>query len=204
MVKNTKGGSSHKKLARKNENNANVVKVDLDVDFSSNMIVLIDKNIGNCFTARLMYYNPVDKKDLLKYSGELKVLHQRGKNARSIYNKIQSRLALVSLSDIKLPGSAIGYVEELLLIEHLDAYLKNDLIDDEIYSKLNEYITSNVDDVKETPGLGGFEFDRSPENLNSQSIPPPPPVPEKTVVIPKKTFDLNKKSNNDDIDIDAI
>ena len=33
MVKNTKGGSSHKKLARKKEDEAKIVKVDIDVDF---------------------------------------------------------------------------------------------------------------------------------------------------------------------------
>ena len=180
MVKNTKGGSSHKKLARKKEDEAKIVKVDIDVDFKYNMIVLIDKNIGNCFTAKLMHYNPIDKKELSKYEGELKVLHQRGRNARSIFNKTQSRLALVSLAEFKLPGSAIGYVEELLLIDHLDAYLNNKLIDKETYSKLSEYMTSSIEDVKEKDDMGGFEFDRS------------------------KPVDDQKVKEEEDIDIDDI
>ena len=169
MVKNTKGGSSHKKLARKNEDQVKVVKIDVDVDFKYNLIVLIDKNIGNCFTAKLIHFDPVDKKELSKYEGELKVLHQRARNARSIFNKTQSRLALVSTSDFKLPGAAIGYVEEFLEIDHLNEYLRHKVINEETYSKLSQYMTSKVEDVKEEQELGGFEFDRSNDKPNEAS-----------------------------------
>jgi hypothetical protein len=161
MVKNTKGGSSHKKLARKNEDQAKVVKIDVNVDFKYNLIVLVDKDIGSCFTAKLIHFDPDDKKELSKYEGELKVLHQRARNARSIFNRTQSRLALVSTSDYRLPGKAIGYVEEFLEIDHLDEYLRHEKISQETYSKLNQYMTSKVDDLKEENDLGGFEFDRS-------------------------------------------
>jgi hypothetical protein len=161
MVKNTKGGSSHKKLARKNEDQAKVVKINVDVDFKYNLIVLINTNIGQLFTAKLIHFDPDDKKELSKYEGELRVLHQRARNARSIFNKTQSRLALVSTSDYKLPGAAIGYVEEFLEIEHLDEYLRHKKISEETYSKLNQYMTSKVDDMIDEKQLGGFEFDRS-------------------------------------------
>jgi hypothetical protein len=167
MVKNTKGGSSHKKQARKNEER--VVKIDVDVDFKYNLIVLINTNNGQLFTAKLIHFDPDDKKELSKYEGELRVLHQRARNARSIYNKTQSRLALVSISDYKLPGAAIGYVEEFLEIEHLDEYLRHKKISKETYSKLNQYMTSKVDDIKEEEQLGGFEFDRSNDKPKESS-----------------------------------
>jgi hypothetical protein len=161
MVKNTKGGSSHKKQARKNEDR--VIKIDVNVDFKYNLIVLINTNIGQLFTAKLIHFDPDDKKELSKYEGELRVSFQRGRNARSIYNKTQSRLALVSISDYKLPGAAIGYVEEFLEIEHLDEYLRHNKISKDTYSKLCNYMTSKVDEEKEEQQSGGYEFDRSNE-----------------------------------------
>ena len=164
MVKNTKGGSSHKKLARKKEDEAKIVKVNLDVDFNEDIIVLIDKNIGNCFTAKLMHHTGPSKN---LYDKELKVLHQRGRNARSIFNKTQSRLALVSLvTDFNIQG-CIGYVEELLGIDHLNAYLREKKITQDDFNKLSQYMTSNVVDVKEADEESGFVFDRSnPETTN--------------------------------------
>ena len=181
MVKNTKGGSSHKKLARKNEDQAKVVKIDVNVDFRYNLIVLIDKNIGNCFTARLIHFEPDKKDELVKYEGELKVLHQRARNARSIFKKTQSRLALVSTSDYKLPGAAIGYVEEFLEIEHLDEYLKHAKINQETYSKLNIYMTSNINELKDELEEGGFEFDRSNTDVDGKAVEKP--VDEKEIDI---------------------
>jgi hypothetical protein len=158
MVKNTKGGSSHKKLARKKEDEAKIVKVNLDVDFNEDIIVLIDKNIGNCFTAKLMHYTGPSKN---LHDKELKVLHQRGRNARSIFNKTQSRLALVSVvTDFNIQG-CVGYVEELLGIDHLNAYLSEKKITQDDFNKLSQYMTSNVDDVKAEAEETGFIFDRS-------------------------------------------
>jgi hypothetical protein len=165
MVKNTKGGSSHKKLARKKEDEAKIVKVNLDVNFNEDIIVLIDKNIGNCFTSKLMHYTGPSK-DL--NNKELKVLHQRGRNARSIFNKTQSRLALVSLvTDFNIQG-CIGYVEELLGMDHLHAYLREKKITQDDFNKLSQYMTANVDDVKAEADESGFIFDRS--NLEATNL----------------------------------
>ena len=157
MVKNTKGGSSHKKLARKKEDAAKVIKVDLNVDFKNYLLAIIDKNLGNCFTAKMVHYEGPSKEYNEK---ELKVLHQRGRNAKYLFDKTQSKLALVSLvTDFKLTNNCIGYVEEFLQIDHLDAYYKNKLINKETYDKLSQYMTSKVDEMKEEND--GFEFDRS-------------------------------------------
>jgi len=161
MVKNTKGGSSHKKLARKKEDENKTIKVDLEVDFVNYMIVQIDKNQGNSFTATKLYYQGVDPKPPLSYNGVFNVLHQRGRRARSAYEKSQSRLALVSLiSDMALPDKAVGYVEEIIEIDHLNAYLKEKLIDKATYALLNDKMVSRIEE-DEAVDMGGFSFDRT-------------------------------------------
>jgi len=156
MVKNTKGGSSHKKLARKKEEDAKTIKVDLDVDLTQMLIVSVDKNIGTCFTARLVHTDFPGKE---YHDKELKVLHQRGRGAKKTYDRTQSRLALVSLSEFKLQSGCIGVVEEFLQIDHLNAYLVNKLISKEVYERLQKIMTINVEEIHEEHE-GGFEFDR--------------------------------------------
>lgn len=158
MVKNTKGGSSHKKMARKNEDDYKEMKVNLDVDFKlHNMVVLIDKNLGNCFTAEILHFLG-DKK---KYPSQVKILHQRGKSAKKVFDRTQSRIALVSLvTDFRLEGGCIGYVEELLVIDHLNAYLANKLIESEVFDLLNKKMNSRVDDKTDDSINDGFIFDR--------------------------------------------
>jgi hypothetical protein len=183
MVKNTKGGSSHKKLARKKEEENKTVKVDLNVNFTEYIIVLIDKNHGNCFSARLVHYDGVSKD---YHDKELKVLHQRGRNALNIFKHTQSKLALVSIvTDFKLPGNAVGYVEEFIETEHLNAYLKNKKITEETYDKLSQYMTLKVEEVEDDKG--GFEFDRSKPSVDK---------------VKEESEDSDKK--DEDIDVDAI
>ena len=156
MVKNTKGGSSHKKLARKNEDENKTVKVNLDINFNECCIVVIDRNLGNCFASKVLHYTGPHREINDK---EIKVLHQRGKSAKKTYDRSQSRVALVSLSDLKLSSGCLGVVEEILEIDHLNAYLKNNLITEEIYNKLTGMLVSRVTESKETDGLG-YIFDR--------------------------------------------
>jgi len=168
MVKNTKGGSSHKKMARKNEDDYKEIKINLDVDFKLyNMVVLIDKNLGNCFTAEILHFLGDSK----KYPSQVKILHQRGKTAKKVFDRTQSRIALVSLvTDFKLEGGCIGYVEELLLIDHLNAYLSNKLIDSDVFNLLNKKMNSRVEDKEDKEKDDGFDFDRGdsiPNNSNT-------------------------------------
>jgi predicted ribonuclease YlaK len=112
MVKNTKGGSSHKKLARKKENDNEVMHVNLNLNFKTeNIIVLVEKNMGNCFSAKLLHYaGAVDT-----FKTEIKVLHQRGRRGKSNFDHAASRVALVSLiNGIRLDNNCIGVVEEFL------------------------------------------------------------------------------------------
>jgi len=159
MVKNTKGGSSHKKMARKNEDDHKELKIDLSINFKTdNLIILIDKNLGSCFTAEILYFLG-DKK---KYTSTVRVLHQRGKNSKKVFDRTQSRIALVSLvNDFKLEGGCIGYVEELLIIDHLNAYLAHGLIDKETFDLLNKKMNAKVDEKEDESKDAGFEFDRS-------------------------------------------
>jgi hypothetical protein len=159
MVKNTKGGSSHKRLARKNEDEANDKKVDVDIDFQNCLIVHIDRNLGNCFTCRTLYTkNP--SKDF--FDKELKVLHQRGRNGRKAFEKTQSRIALVSLiQDFKLTNNCIGYVEELLDSTHINAYLRVNLINQDTYDKLSSLMNAKAAENVEGDIDTGFTFDRS-------------------------------------------
>jgi hypothetical protein len=161
MVKNTKGGSSHKKLARKKEDENKTIKIDLDVDFINYMIVKIDKNQGNSFTATKLHYQGPDPPPPFNYNGTFIVSHQRGRRARSIYEKSQSRLALVSIvTDIKLQDKAIGYVEEIIEVDHLNAYLREKLIDQATYNLLNDQMVSRVEE-DDAVDMGGFAFDRT-------------------------------------------
>jgi hypothetical protein len=156
MVKNTKGGSSHKKLARKNEDENKTIKVNIDIDFNYCCIVLIDKNLGNCFSSRVLYYTGPNREINDK---DIKVLHQRGKTAKKTYDRSQSRVALVSLSDFRLTSGCLGVVEEILEIDHLNAYLKNNLITQETYNKLTGLMVSRISEEKEDADTG-YIFDR--------------------------------------------
>jgi hypothetical protein len=167
MVKNTKGGSFHKKLARKKEDEAKIIKVNLDVNFEQDIIVLIDKNIGNCFTARLIHCE--DETNNFK-DKELKVLHQRGKNAKNIFHKTSSRLALVTIvTDCKLTSNCIGYVEEFLEHNHINEYLKNKLINQETYNKLKQFMKSNIVEL-ENNEENFFETDDNKDTSKLESL----------------------------------
>jgi len=162
MVKNTKGGSSHKKLARKNEDENKTIKVNIDIDFNYCCIVLIDKNLGNCFSSRVLYYTGPNREINDK---DIKVLHQRGKTAKKTYDRSQSRVALVSLSDFRLTSGCLGVVEEILEIDHLNAYLKNNLITQEIYNKLTGLMVSRITENKDNQNDdSGYIFDRGGNN----------------------------------------
>ena len=156
MVKNTKGGSSHKKLARKNEDENKTIKVNIDINFNECCIVLIDRNLGNCFSSKVLHYTGPKREINDK---EIKVLHQRGKTAKKTYDRSQSRVALVSLSDFRLTSGCLGVVEEILEIDHLNAYLKNNLITEEIYNRLTGLMVSRIAESKETDEIG-YIFDR--------------------------------------------
>ena len=210
MVKNTKGGSSHKKLARKKEDDMKKIKVDLNVNFKENIIVLVDKNIGTCFTARLIHTDD----DTSEFKDkELKVLHQRGRNAKRLFNRVQSKLALVSIiKDFKLSSGCIGYVEEFLEINHLNEYKKHNLISVDTYDKLCKYINSNSTEITEK--TDDFEFDRnnllpdSDSDSDDKSNKLNQPIQKKIVSEPKKvvinTPKLDTDSENSDLDIDKI
>jgi len=171
MVKNTKGGSSHKKLARKNEDENRTIKVDIDINFNDFCIVLIDRNLGNCFSSRVLHYTG-PKREI--NDRDIKVLHQRGKTAKKTYDRSQSRVALVSLvSDFRLTSGCLGVVEEILEIDHLNAYLKNNLITQEIYTKLTGLLVSRISNDKESNNIdeAGYIFDRGGNNeLNAEFI----------------------------------
>lgn len=196
MVKNTKGGSSHKKLARKKEDDAKEIVVDLNINFKEMIIVLVDKNIGTCFTCKYMHGEDEKK----EFQGkELKVLHQRGRGAKKSFNQTQSKLALVSLSDLRLQSGCIGVVEEFLQIDHLNAYLNNKKISKEVYSKLEQSMTIKVDNIEDEQG--GFDFDRSgtiQETVETKT--------NKTneTKINKKTVEENDSGSSSDVDINDI
>jgi hypothetical protein len=162
MVKNTKGGSSHKKLARKNEDENRTIKVNIDIDFNNCCIVLIDKNLGNCFTSRVLFYTGPKREINDK---DIKVLHQRGKTAKKTYDRSQSRIALVSISDFRLTSGCLGVVEEILEIDHLNAYLKNNLITEEIYNRLTGLMVSRVAESKDKDEISNLSA-----NANSSII----------------------------------
>ena len=160
MVKNTKGGSSHKKMARKKDDGYKVIKVNLDVNFAKeNMLVFIEKNNGNCFTGKLVHYT-----GNLDYGGDLKIMHQRGNRGKSNFDHSQSRIALVSIiTGISLATKCIGIVEEFIEIDHLNAYLSNNLISQEVYDNINMKF-SFKSDTKEVHEDLGFVFDRSKDD----------------------------------------
>ena len=164
MVKNTKGGSSHKKMARKTESENKIIKVNLNVNFSKeNMLVLIERNLGNCFSGKLLHYTGVNE-----FKGEdLKIMHQRGKKGKGNFDHAHSKLALVSLIDgITLSNKCIGVVEDFIEIDHLNAYLANNLINQEVYDKLNMKLSLTVENKNNNEEIG-FEFDRSKEDLEN-------------------------------------
>jgi len=154
MVKNTKGGSAHKKQASKSQDEDKVdISMDKEIEFGeSTILVLIDKNLGNCYSAKILYPNPS--------STEVKILHQRGKAKRMgwIFKNTRSKIALVSvISGYRMPDNCIGVVEHFVQFEHLDFYNKSSKITEETFNKLTDYLTVEaVEDAKEC----GFDFDR--------------------------------------------
>jgi hypothetical protein len=163
MVKNTKGGSSHKKMARKNEDVNKTIKVNLDINFKKdNMLVFIEKNLGNCFSGKLLHF--IGAND---FGEDLKIMHQRGKKGKSNFDHSQSKIALVSIiTGLTLSTKCVGIVEEFLEIDHINAYLSNNLISQEVYDKLNMiFSTSSKNNNNQEEDLG-FEFDRNNENVD--------------------------------------
>jgi len=160
MVKNTKGGSSHKKMARKNEDLNKSIKVNLDINFKKdNMLVFIEKNLGNCFLGKLLHFSGPNN-----FEEDLKIMHQRGKKGKSNFDHSQSKIALVSIiTGITLSTKCVAIVEEFLEIDHINAYLANNLINQEVYDKLNmKFSASAKNDNNDETDLG-FEFDRNKE-----------------------------------------
>jgi hypothetical protein len=163
MVKNTKGGSSHKKMARKNEDINKSIKVNLDINFKQdNMLVFIEKNLGNCFSGKLLYFNGANN-----FGEDLKIMHQRGKKGKSNFDHSQSKIALVSIiTGLTLSTKCVAIVEEFLEIDHINAYLAHNLISQEVYDKLNMiFSTSSKNNNNQEEDLG-FEFDRNNENID--------------------------------------
>lgn len=187
MVKNTKGGSSHKKMARKNEDISKSIKVNLDVNFKKdNMLVLLEKNLGNCFSGQLLHFDGPNN-----FETELKIMHQRGKKGKSNFDHSQSKIALVSIiTGITLSTKCIGIVEEFLEIDHINAYLANNLISQEVYDKLNmKFSTSLKNDNNQEEDLG-FEFDRNNENIDevdNKKVKFKEPIEEKTKKVKEST-----------------
>lgn len=194
MVKNTKGGSSHKKMARKNEDLNKSIKVNLDVNFKGdNMIVFIEKNLGNCFLGRLLYFNGPNN-----FDEELKIMHQRGKKGKSNFDHSASKIALVSIiSGLTLSTKCVAIVEEFLEIDHINAYLANNLISQEIYDKLNmKFSTSSKNENDDETDLG-FEFDRNKEIDDDENQPKKVKFKQETEVpVNKQTID-NKESDEE-------
>jgi len=201
MVKNTKGGSSHKKLARKKENDNEVLHINLNLNFKTeNIIVLVEKNMGNCFSAKLLHCaGPTDN-----FKTELKVLHQRGRRGKSNFDHAASRVALVSLiSGIRLDNNCIGVVEEFLGSGHLLAYLNNNLIDKAVYDKINANFSA-IDNSKVEKDLG-YEFDRGnndDEEEEKEDKNGLDKMYQNVINVPNTTDATNK--TNDDIEFDFI
>ena len=187
MVKNTKGGSSHKKMARKNEDVNKSIKVNLDVNFKKdNMLVFIEKNLGNCFSGKLLYFNGAND-----FGEDLKIMHQRGKKGKSNFDHSQSKIALVSIiTGLTLSTKCVAIVEEFLEIDHINAYLANNLISQEVYDKLNMiFSTSSKNNNNQEEDLG-FEFDRNNENVDevdNKKVKFKEPIEEKTKKVKEST-----------------
>jgi hypothetical protein len=195
MVKNTKGGSSHKKTARKNESDNKIIKVNLNVNFTKdNILVAIDKNIGNCFTAKLLHYGGTSD----EYNrDDLKIMHQRGKKGKSNFDHSHSRIALVSLiNGISLSSKCIGVVEEFIEIDHLNAYLSNNLITQEVYDKLNMKFSITTENKNNNNEDLGFEFDRSKNEEDEDDDKVKKPV--------KKVIKIEEKDKERELNIEEI
>ena len=200
MVKNTKGGSSHKKLARKKENDNEVMHVNLNLNFKTeNIIVLVEKNLGNCFSAKLLHYaGAVDN-----FKTELKVLHQRGRRGKSNFDHAASRVALVSLiNGIRLDNNCIGVVEEFLGSGHLLAYLNNNLIDKVVYDKINANFSA-TDNSKVEKDLG-YEFDRGNNDEEEEDKNGLVNMYQNVINMPNATNVNDTNKTNDDIEFDFI
>jgi hypothetical protein len=203
MVKNTKGGSSHKKAARKKEDSNKVIKVNLDVNFAKqNMLVFIEKNVGNCFTGKLVHYAGTTD-----YGSDLKIMHQRGNKGKSNFDHSHSKIALISLiTGISLATKCIGIVEEFIEIDHLDAYLTNNLITQEVYDNINMKFSFSSDN-KETQEELGFIFDRSREDDDEEDEESTKKVDNKTKKVETKTKKDNSvvvASENKELNIEEI
>jgi len=200
MVKNTKGGSSHKKMARKNEDVNKTIKVNLDINFKKdNMLVFIEKNLGNCFSGKLLHF--IGAND---FGEDLKIMHQRGKKGKSNFDHSQSKIALVSIiTGLTLSTKCVGIVEEFLEIDHINAYLSNNLISQEVYDKLNMiFSTSSKNNNNQEEDLG-FEFDRNNENVDevdNKKVKFKEPIQEEKTTKVKESTDSSEEDGTEDQD----
>ena len=88
--------------------------------------------------------------------------------AHFIHNK--GGVALVSLvSDFRLTSGCLGVVEDILEIQHLNAYLKNSLITKEVYDKLIGLLVSKVIEDNNEDG-GGYIFERGNNEVSGEFL----------------------------------
>lgn len=153
-----KGESKNQYKKRMDSSNINAsIVVDTNVNWSENAIVFIDKNFGNCFSAKVVHTKNHS------FKNDVKVAFARSFGAKTMFERSRSRLGLVTISTIKLSNGCTSMLEEIVTETHLKSYLKKGLLDKETYETLLGMIgVSDID--KATSDEGGYTFDRESEH----------------------------------------
>lgn len=126
--------------------------INTHFDWDSSAVVFIEKNIGNCYTGRVVY----TENDSI--SGEIRIAFARKFGAKGMLERTRTRLGLVSISTIKLSSGCNTVLEEMLSEKHLKVYLKEGLINYETYDKLFKNLSTSSAEEIDGDDKGGFVF----------------------------------------------
>lgn len=180
-----KGGDSESKL------------INTHFDWDSSAVVFIEKNIGNCYTGRVVH----TENDSI--SGEIRIAFARKFGAKGMLERTRTRLGLVSISTIKLSSGCNTVLEEMLSEKHLKVYLKEGLINYETYDKLLKNLSTSSAEEIDADDKGGFVF-ADDSDSDSESSDEDDCAAKKPKSSGRSKARGGAGAADDEVDIDAI
>jgi hypothetical protein len=154
-----KGESNNQFKKRTGSSSDAPVIIETNINWSESAIVFLEKNLGNCYTSKVLYTKHTSFKD------DARIGFSRSFGAKGMLERSRSRLGLVSISQFKLTSGCQAVLEEIVTDKHLHIYLKKDLFDKETYESLYKMI--GVTDPSNVPNDDdiGFVFEGTMGNV---------------------------------------
>ena len=178
-----KGGNTESKL------------INTNFDWDSSAVVFIEKNIGNCYIGRVVY----TENDSI--SGEVRIAFARKFGAKGMLERTRTRLALVSISTIKLSSGCTTVLEEMMSDRHLKAYLKEKLINHETYDMLIKNLSTSSAEELDDDTKGGFIFSNDSDSDSDEDAAKKPKSGGRSSA---RGGAGASSEDDDEVDVDAI